>query len=226
MTKKCLWSFFTFSIFVAICIISMQLMLLAPLDEWVGVSIGSVILIFNFIFYSAFFRRKRGNVILLSLINAIGSGITMSSLYVYLGSAPTILQSVCIWLGFVFLFFIYCLLTNTSLLKNFPKRCLLIFGLLLLIGAIVGMCISSKIIFSFILMLLILFYAFLTTIVISTRNVHTHCHNILKSSFFILCIVIIVVLIVISQGDGLDGLDFPSAEKSSKTKKDPYEFIG
>lgn len=236
MTKKCLWSAISFLVFTAVCLFFMHLMLLLPVNKWVGVSVGSAILIFNFIIYLVYFRhgsKEKGTplslteAVLSMLINAVGCGIAISSLYVYLGTSPAVWQSICVWGALCLLFFLYCFLTKIPLLKQFPRISLLIFGGIVLSGGIVGICLSSLTVFSLALMLLVLFYVFLLTIVIEAKNSREHCQHLTIGSFIVLFAVVVVVLIIISEGEAAEGLgDVGAGFTKPKNKKNPYEFTG
>ena len=159
MTKKCLISFITYILLSAVCLISMHLMLLTDVNKYVGVGIGGGILAISFVLYMKFRENQklRGWILLFLFASAIGSGLAISSLYVYLGSAPSIIYSFCVWGAYVILFLAYCLFVNIPLFKRFPRICMLIYGLLVLAGGIIGIILSSKITFSLALIIFILF---------------------------------------------------------------------
>ncbi|MDE5547607.1 MAG: hypothetical protein K2J30_01215, partial [Clostridia bacterium] len=160
-------------------------------------------------------------------VSAIGCGLAMSSLYVYLGEAPNLLISFCIWSAYVLLFLIYCFLGNTPLFKRHPYMCIIDYAIIVALAGVIGICVSSKVIFSLVLMMFILFIAHLATILLHSADYVEHIHNLVIVSFVGLFIVVIVVLIVISGGDGLDGLDgggFDPSGGNSDKKKNPYDF--
>lgn len=228
MTKKCLISFITYILFSAICLTSMHLMLLVDVNKYVGVGVGAGILIVAFALYIIFHKKRnfRSWVPLFPCASAIGCGLAISSLYVYLGTSPTILYSFCIWGAYVILFLSYCLLVNIPFFKRFPRICLTIYGLLILVGGIVGIILSSKIVFSLALMLFILFIFHLATILVHSRNYSEHFNVLALVSFGELFIVVIVVLIILSEGDGLDSIDFQSGGGAAyrDSKGNPYDF--
>ncbi len=229
MTKKCLNSFITYILFSANCLICMHLMLLANVNKYVGVGIGGGILVINLVLYMIFRKHKNLNgwILIFICASAIGCGLAISSLYVFLGVAPTIINSLCIWGVYVILFLCYCLFSNIPLFKRFPRICLLIYGLLVLAGGIIGIILSSKIVFSLALMLFILFIFYLATILAHSSNYSEHNDILALASFSGLFIVIIVVLIIISEGEGLNGVDFDPGVGGgySKSKRNPYDFI-
>lgn len=230
-------SFFTYIVFSAICLVSMHLMLLADVNKYAGVSIGSAILVTCCIVYLVFrfalrrytvrrFERRFKTALPFLPVNAIGCGLAMSSLYVHLGEAPNVLTSFCVWIAYAVLFAVYCFLGNIPLFKRFPRACLLIYGLLVVVAGIIGICVST-VIFSLVLMMFILFITHLATILVRSVDYIEHIHNLVLVSFIELLIVVIVVLIVISGGDGLDGLDGGGAGSGGgyrDPKYNPYDF--
>ena len=228
MTKKCLISFMIYTVLSAICLVSMHLMLLARVNQYVGVGSGGAILVVGFTLYMIFHKKKNfsGWIALFYTASAIGSGLAISSLYVFLGVAPKILYSFCVWAAYVVLFLAYCLLTNLPFVKRFPRICLAVYGLLVLAGGIVGICLSSKIVFSLALMLFILFITYLATILSRSSSYYEHINHLTMVSFIGLMVVVIVVLLVISEGEGLDGLDItPSGGTYRDPKKNPYDLF-
>ena len=227
MTKKCLISAVTFSVFSAVCLIAMHLMLLADISKWVGVGCGGAILIISLAVYLIFFRKSKRNVVWITLFSAVGCGLSISSMYVHVGSSPAILESLIVWGVLFILFFGYCFFTNIPFLKNHPRISLLIFCPLVLTGAIVGICVSPsnlRIAFSLAIMMLILFYIFLITIAVDANDAIEHFHHLIYASFTILFIVIIVVLVVLSNGDFGDGLCDGLTPSVPNKKKNPYAF--
>ena len=228
MTKKCLSSFIAYTFFSAICLVSMHLMLLANVNKYVGVGIGGGILALGFVLYMIFRENEKlGSWILLwPVASAIGCGLAMSSLYVHLGAAPEIIYSFCIWGVYVILFLFYCLFTNLPLFKRHPRICLAVYGIFILAGGVIGICLASKIIYSLVLMTFIMFITYLATILATSRNYADHNKVLTSVSFVGLLLVVIVVLIVISEGEGLDGIDIPTADggKFRDPKKNPYDF--
>lgn len=226
-------SFITYIVFSAICLFSMHLMLLADVNKYVGVGIGGVVLAVWCIAYIVLrcvlrhFKRRFKPALPFLPVSAIGCGLAMSSLYVYLGEAPKILISFYVWGAYVLLFLVYCFLGNIPLFKRHPYICLTVYGLLVASGGIVGICLSSKVIFSLVLMTFILFIAFLATILLRSADYTEHVHNLVIVSFVGLLIVFVVVLIVISDGDGLDALGGgdPGLDGGYRDPKyNPYDF--
>lgn len=233
MTRKSLISFITYIIFSAICLVSMHLMLLADVNKYVGVGVGAGILVLFLIIYAIYSNYSTVHRPILAALlflpaSAIGCGLAISSLYVYLGAAPEILYSFCIWSAYTVLFLVYCLLGKISFFQSYPRICLAAYGLLVLAGGIIGICLSSKVIFSLALMMFILFIAYLATILAQSKNYGEHNNILVLVSFIGLLLVVIVVLIVISKGEGLDGVDGggvgPNSGDYKHTKRNPYDF--
>lgn len=228
MTKKCRSSFITYILFSAICLVSMHLMLLADVNKYVGVGSGGVILVVAFVLYMVFRKHKNLGcwILLFFLASAIGCGLAISSLYVFLGAALEVIYTFCVWGAYAIIFLVYCLVVNISLFKRHPRICLAIFGLLVLAGGIVGIFFSSKITFSLALMMFIPFISYLATILAHSNNYSEHINTLALVSFIGLFVVVIVVLIVISEGEGLDGLDIsPESNWRKNNGKNPYDFI-
>ena len=228
MTKKCLMSFIAYLLLSAVCLVGMHLMLLASVNKYVGVGVGGGILIIAFVLYIVFHTKVRigKRISLLILASAIGDGLAISSLYVYMGTAPKIIESLCIFGAYAALFLAYCLLANLSLFRRFPRVCLTVFGILVLAGSVVGIIFSSKTIFSLAIMMFIPFISYLVTILAGSKDYGDHINNLVLASFMGLLVVVIVVLIVISEGDALDGGGFAdgSGGAHKNGKKNPYDF--
>ena len=232
MTKKCLISFLTYILFSGVCLVSMHLTLLADASKFVGVMFGLLLLTVGLAVYFAVRaylkeQNKREYGLLAFLpISAIGSGLTMSSLYTHRGAAPTLLQSSCVWGAYVLLFLAYCLLANIPFFRRHPYICIGIFGVGLLVGEAVALGLASKTMCSLLLMTAVLFLAFLATVLVHSQNFSEHCRYLALVSFVVLAVVIVVVLLVISGGEIFDGPsvggDLDNAYKYPKYN--PYAF--
>lgn len=225
MTKKCLISFLICVAFSAIMLVSMHLMLLADVNKYVGVGVGGGILLLNGIL-AFIFRKKFINIYIL-FANAVGCGLAISSLYIYLGYVPQIWQSAAILAVFSAVFVIYCLIVNVEAIKYHPVISLITYLLLLLVPLIICAAVINNFPFSLALLAFVPFASFLITTAMRAKDVKAHLFNITCTSFVALVIVIIVVLIVISEGEIADGLDFPigGGGGTLKKKHNPYDFI-
>lgn len=223
MTKKCLISFLIYTAFSAVTIIAMHLMLLADVNKYVGVGVGIGLMLADI--GLALILRKKNFAILVLLINAIGCGLAISSLYVFLDRAPLVWQSATIWAVLTALFAAYCLLANLNFLQRFPKTCIAIYLCLIFAASIAGFA-FLPLQFSLVWLMFIIFAALLITTAKSASDVREHLTHTTIASFAALALVSIVVLIVISQGEALDGLDFSSGGGGTTKKRNVncYEF--
>lgn len=227
MTKKCLISFLICTVFSAIMLISMHLMLLVDVNKYVGLGVGAGIMVVAVIVSFAVKSGKIKPFVL--LLNAIACGLAISSLYVHLGYVPQIWQSAAIWAAFSSLFVMYCLITNIEAIKFHPVISLIVYLLLIIVPLIICAALSDSFPFSLALLAFVPFGAFLITTALRAKDVKEHIYNITCTSFVALIIIIIVVLIVISEGEIADGLDFPIGGDGGSLKRkkvNPYDFIG
>ncbi len=220
------------SVVCARCAIAMHAFLYLPVNQWVGVGIGGGMLVVSFA-VCMIFRERRGVKFRRAqrfirpaayLFNALASGIAMSSLYVYLGSAPALWQSAAVWGASVVLFLLYCLLTNLSFVQKFAFPCMLVWCILIYAGVIVCMCLVSGVLFSLAALLCIPFTAFFITLSVDVADAAEHLKNMLYASFGALLVIIIVVLLVISEGEAADGLDAPPSGTLWRKNYNPYVF--
>ena len=228
MTKKSLCSFVTFALASAICLISMHLMLLASVNQYVGVGVGGGILLVAFICFLIFSRKHKDSpfIPVFLPIASVACGLAISSLYIYLGAPPTVVESLCVWGAYLVLFLFYCLLTYIPFFRWHPYICITIYGLLVLAGGIVGICLSSPFIFSLALLIFILFISCLASLVASSHDIREHNFYLAWFYFMAMFIIVLIVLVVISGGDGADGLDLSPSGGTGyrRTKKNPYDF--
>ena len=230
INRKCLISFAGFAITLLLCFASMHIMQLFNLTYWIGVTVGIAILIFMLI---TFIILRKNVTLSLSLptiiINAVASGITLSSMYEYLGAYPAVWQSCAVFASLVALFGLYCLLTGLTFFQNHYVICEIALVVLAAASVILGMIFSNLTTFSLAAISLIPFIAILISLTVRSSDVKEHIKNIACCSFAVLALVIFVVLAVITQGDGLDGLgDLGLAGSSGKKKKDilnVYDYL-
>ena len=78
----------------------MHIALLFPFNKWIGVSVGLTMIVLNAVGAFLVFKFKnheqglgKMQAFAITLINAIGCGLGISSLYVYFGWAPTVAES-------------------------------------------------------------------------------------------------------------------------------------
>ena len=74
-------------------------------------------------------------------------------------------------------------------------------------------------------MMFVLFMSYLATILARSCNYSEHHKSLAWASFIGLFLVVIIVFIVISDGNGLDGIDdFGTGDNYRDPKKNTYEF--
>ncbi|MDE6557801.1 MAG: hypothetical protein K2K39_01720, partial [Clostridia bacterium] len=109
ITKKCALSIGGFAITLLICFITMHVMSLFTLSKWVGVGTGGGIFVIMLIF-AVIFRKNKLLPFFILPINAIGDGLALSSLYVYLGAYPAVWKTSIVLVGLCILLILYCLM--------------------------------------------------------------------------------------------------------------------
>ena len=225
ITKKCALSLGGFALTMLICFAVMHLMSLFTLSKWVGVSVA--IGVFAVMLIVAIVCRKNKYVPFIIIpLNAIGDGLALSSLYVYLGSYPAIWETAIVFGGLCFMLFSYCLLTNIPFFRNHFIISMLIYFFIILAALITCAVLIHSKIFPLALMGMIPFTAFFISLATKAENSLTHVGHLSTCSFAALIVIIIVVLLIISQGDGLDGAsgDIGGFGKGRKPKCNPYDF--
>ena len=225
ITKKCALSIGGFAITLLICFITMHVMSLFTLSKWVGVGTGGGIFVIMLIF-AVIFRKNKLLPFFILPINAIGDGLALSSLYVYLGAYPAVWETAIVFGGLCILLILYCLMTNIPFFRNhFIISMILYFCIILAALIACAVLIKSKI-FPLALMGMIPFTAFFITLATKAENSLVHVRHLSTCSFAALIVIIIVVLIIISQGSGLDGAggDIGGFGKGARPKRNPYDF--
>ena len=226
ITRKCALTLGGFALTMLICFITMHVMSLFTLSKWVGVGTGSGVFVIMLIF-AVIFRKNNLLPFFIIPINAIGDGLALSSLYVYLGAYPAVWESAVVFGGLCFILFLYCLLTNIPFFRNhFIISMLLYFCILLTALITCAVLIKSKI-FPLALMGMIPFTAFFISLATKAENTLSHVRHLSACSFAALIVIIVVVLVIISQGSGLDGVGDGLggvSEKGKNPKRNTYAF--
>ncbi|MCM1438589.1 MAG: hypothetical protein NC131_05190 [Roseburia sp.] len=226
ITKKCAVTIGGFALTMLVCFITMHLLSLASVSKWVGVGTGAGMFALSLVF-AVVFRKERLMPYFIIPVNAVGDGLAVSSLFVYLGAFPKIWETAVVFAGLCLLLFIYCLLTNIPFLRNHFVISMLIFVCLILGGLIAGAVICESKFFYLALICLIPFIAFLIATVLKAKDAQEQIKNMSYVSFAALIIIIIAVIAVISQGDGLDGMGdglIGDVGKTAKPERNPYDF--
>lgn len=225
ITKKCLVSFVAFATTLLLSLAFLCVMSLFSVSKWIGVSVGWGIFFVMLVANIVFFKHKIVYYISV-IINAIASGITMSSLFVYIGVFPSILHVVIIFISFCALFYLYCVLARIPFVaRHYILFMILYCTLVIVAGSVVCIFCGKTILFTLI-MCFIPFLSYFITLVIHAKNFQKNMRNCAFASFSALALVIIVVSLIISEGNFFDGFA-PDIESSWKNRKDrnPYEYL-
>ncbi len=225
ITKKCALSIGGFAITLLICFIVMHVMSLFTLSKWVGVGTGGGVFVIMLIL-AVIFRKNKLMPFFIIPVNAIGDGLALSSLYVYLGAYPAVWESATVFGGLCFLLVLYCLLTNIPFFRNHFIISMLLYFCIILAALITCAVVIKSAIFPLALMGMIPFTAFFISLATKAENPLTHIAHLSTCSFAALIVIIFVVLIIISQGNGFDGAggDIGGFGKGARPKHNPYDF--
>ncbi len=226
MSKKPLISACVFAGFSLICVFFMNITLLFPFNKWIGVSVGLSLVVLNAIFSFLVFRLKKSKreigkkqAFAIILINAIGCGIGISSLYVYFGWAPTVAESFVGIVPLIGAFFLYVLLSDVKLFRKHSIISLSVYCAVIIVGLVLGCIFFSQSVFSLSIALSLVFIGFMITCVLRDESEGEYIRHLVIFSFFIVFVVLLIVLIIISEGDGIDGVDaIPDGNKNKKRK--------
>lgn len=226
ITRKCSVSFGYFAITMLLLLAAAHVMNLFTVSEWLGVSVGSAIFIIS---GTLRLTLKKRHIILpiVILLNAVADGITLSSLFVHIKISYFIIESVLVFVGFMFLFHLYCLLAYTKFFQNHYKISLALFSVLIIAADIVCLVLLKNFAFYISLFCFIPFIGFLISLSKIAYDKGEQTKNVSNCSFAILLIIIIVVMIFLSEGEILDGADAdPNMIGSGGwMKRNPYEYV-
>lgn len=233
ITKKCALSFGGFALTMLICFITMYVMSLFTLSKWVGVSAGIGVFAVMLIFAIVYKKNKLLPFIIIPL-NAIGDGLALSSLYVYLGAYPAIWETAVLLGALLFAMLLYCALTDIAFFRDhyvisMIVYCVLLIVILIIVGTVGDTGKQHPQLIFLAALSLIPFFAFFISLATKAENAAKHIRNLSYCSFAALILIIIAVIIVISQGDGLDGLGDGMGSGidgavGTRRKRNPYDF--
>ena len=227
ITKKCALALGGFALTMLIGLIFMHLMSLFHVSKWVGVGCGGGIFVVMLIF-TVIYRKNKVLRYIVIPVNAVGDGLAISSLYVYLGGYPAVWESAAVFGGLCLLLLLYFLLTNIPFFRNHFIISMIAYLVIILAGLITGAVLTKSNAFYLALLGMIPFIAFFITTAARAVDISEHVKNMAYCSFAALIIIIIVVLAILSQGEGLDGLGGGGLEgdiaKGAKPKRNPYDF--
>ncbi len=210
---------------IALTFSGLSIFSLFELNKWIGVSIGTGVFVVCAII--AITVRKKAYIAVI-LLNSVTMGIAISSLYAHFNFFPPVWQTALVAVGTDALFCIFCLLSKTPLFKNHCVICCTVFLLTILTAEIVCAVLVSPYVFGFALFIFLTLAAHNIVLTAKIKTFDDLIKNLAICSFTVLILAIIVVIIVLSQGDGADGvgdlLSGASPSKSTKQKRDPYNF--
>lgn len=234
MNKKSLLSLCLFAASTVLSFITIHIMSLFDISEWVGVSVGlSLFVVMAILLLAASSKKKIKKRVkalryVVLTVNAIADGLAISSLFTYLGYFPEIWQTAAVAVGLIALFALYLAVTYIPFARNHYKISMLIYALIIL-GLCIAWCVTAsqatKAASFLTILQLIIFIAFFITLATGAYNAEEHIKNITYASFAGI-VVAIIVLAIISDGgdlpiDGIGGVDSASAKK----KRNPYSYI-
>ena len=227
MSKKCLLTFLWFCFFSALSFTVMHLFLLLSVNQWVGVGCGIGIFVCSLVVMLLLrkkLKKRKYFALIFVPFNAVACGLAVSSLFVYLGESPLLWQSAAVWGALAAAFALFCFFTNLRFFRNYYLFCMIVYAVMLLAGAIVGICLSSTAVFSLALITLITFYGFFMTLAVKASTCAEHIIHVVDATYSLVLVVIVVVMIVLSEGDAAaDGLDLSTGGRA-KLRQNPYDF--
>ncbi len=227
MPSKRIIALIMFSLTVLLIFLSLFFMSFFTVNKWVGVGVGGGVFVLSGILF-LLLRKKNKQVAEWGaiIVNAIASGIAVSSLFVYLGAFPPVWHLILVTVGTIALYAIYTGLTMLGFFGDHPVIALCIFLAFLLTLEILGAIYLASGAFYYAMILIIPFGAFSGSLIASAKSPEELFTHIAYASFTALILVIFVVLVVISEGDALDGVGGGSGDTISKKNKSPYTYTG
>lgn len=206
---------FMFSIITWLLVSSSSALFSNIISGWQGILIGLGFMILSLIIHLIARTHNPKLYLISSCINALATGIAMSSYYAYakIELPPYILGGTL--LCYILLSYLLCIGVNKMQSK---KKAAWLFGclfLVLLIASIVAWINSPLFSIAFFALVIVFFYFLL-----AMKTFHTsrnYLSDLSLASFGIFFLVAYIVIVLISDGDGLDLLDF--AGDSGKQKK-------
>lgn len=224
ITKKCAVSLGYFSLTLLLCFTALHILQIFDISKWVGVSVGLATFVVTLVLMIAFHKKPFIKYIVIP-VNAIASGVAMSSLFVYLQAYPEIWQTAALFFALCLLYYIYCILSRFEFFQNHYIICILLCTVVLVAVGSVCLGMNYGIIFALALLCVIPFIAALIALVMVAADVPALISNISYTSVAALFIVALVVLVIISEGEALEALDgdFGGGGHSSN-RRNPYDF--
>ncbi len=229
MYPKSLISIGMFVLYLALAFLACGLMLLIPqVNQYVGVGIGGAICIAMIVIVAiGSVREWRRAFFPVVIGNGIGSGIALSSLFVFLDYAPVITDYLIAGALLLAAFLFYCVLTYLSFVRSYPVPCMIVYAVLVTAGYIALVCLVPSCAFLLAAIFLLPFIGFFISIARRSESAIHQMEHVASASCFSIAVVVILVLLIISQGDGADGMGdvFPTdIYGGGKRKYNPYDF--
>lgn len=235
ITKKCAVSFATFALSLLIMFAGVLFMSLFTVSKWVGASAGGGVLCLLLILYFVFRKKCRQLRYGVIPVASFAAGVTVSSVFV-LNRASVITSGLAlqtayppVWQIAVLFgvlsaaFYLYCLCANLSFCRKHYKISLWVYAIALLATAVLLFVFLKSPIYLLAVFGLIPTVAFLISLSVDAFDEKEHIKNLVYCSFGMLIVAIIVVLIILSEGDGIDGLD--GGTTGFAKRKNPYMYL-
>ena len=234
ITKKCAVSFVTFALSLLIMFAGVLFMSLFTVSKWVGVSVGGTALCLLLTLYFALRKKHRSIQYWVIPLAALATGVTVSSVFVLnrtpvttslvvYAAYPPVWQVAVLFGALIALFYLYCLCTNLSFCRVHFRISLWVYAIALFATAILLLVFLKSPIYLLAVFGLIPTVAFLISLSVDAFDEKEHIKNLVYCSFGMLIVAIIVVLIILSEGDGIDGLD--GGTTGFAKRKNPYMYL-
>ena len=227
MNKKSLISLCLFAASMVLSFSTMHMMSLFDISKWVGVSVGSSVLIVMCTLVFVFKKHMPIKIAAL-VVNPIAEGLAISSLFVHLGGYPSFWQTTVSFAVLLGSFLLYMLLTYIPFTRDHFIISMTLYVIIVLGVFLTVTLTAEKLcmgIFALTLIYFIVFISYYVTLAVYADNPREHVEHISYCSVFALFIVVVVVFIIISQGDGCDSCDCGDCcGGNDKRKNNPYAF--
>lgn len=231
MYRKSLISLVAFALYLALAFCACGCMLLIPqVNQYVGVGVGGGVCIVCALLTVIANVREWSRVYLPVLIcNGLGSGIAASSLFVFLKASPAATDYLIAWALLVGAFVLFCLLTYIPFSRRYPVPCMVLYALAVLAGYITLVCLVLSHPYVLTALFLLPFIGFFVSLARRAEYPARQLEHVAGASCFSIAVVVIIVLLVVSQGEGLDGLDGSGLSSGGiygdrRRKYNPYDF--
>ncbi len=223
--NKRLLSFISCGISFAATFAALSVFGLFSLNKWTGLSVGAGI----FIVSAVIALTVRGkSYVPVAIANSIAFGITVSSLYVYLGQFPSVWQTAAVTACSLILFGAFCLLTKTAFFEAHPVLGGIFFLSVVAVFEILGAIFISPYVFGYALFLFMTLAGYVLVLSVKAEDANGLIKHITIISFTVLIFAMYIVLIILTQGDiadpGIAEVFTGGSATRKKTHIDPYSF--